>query len=124
MFWAHRRAWDQSTRRPLGSALGWFGRTVGRESRGVSVSSVWLELHPIRSCLSRGGTWSWEATCTLWITTRRHKQSVYSHQESAEAAKKLERGGQGGGESTLILNLVLLPSVTDILRGRVQNGPS
>lgn len=99
MFSAHRRAWDQSTQRPLGSAVRWFGRTVGKESHGVSVSRVWLEPHPIHSCLSGGRTWSCEATCNCWITTRRHKQSVCSPQESGEAAKKLERGGPGWGAS-------------------------
>lgn len=95
MFSAHRMAWDQSPLRPLGSAVRWFGSTVGKESHGVSISSVWLELQPIHSCLSRGKTWSCEATWNCWITIRRHKQSAHSHQDFGEAARKLERGGWG-----------------------------
>lgn len=124
MFSAHRMAWDQSTPRPLGSAVRWFGRTVGKESRGVSISSVWLELHPIHSSLSRGKSWPCEATWNCWITTRRHKQSVYSHQEFGEASRKQERGGWSRDKSTLVLISILLPTVTNFMRGRVQDGLS
>ena len=97
---------------------------MGKESRGVSISSVRLELNHIHASLARGKTWPCETTWNCWITTRSPKQSVYSHLEFGEASRKLERGGWSRDKSTLVLISILLPTVTNFMRGRVQDGLS
>lgn len=92
MFSAHSRAWGRSTRRPLGSALRWLGRTWGRRLVEYQFPMFGWGCLPF-TLVSRGRMWSCEATCNLWIT-RRQTISIISLRawSSSRSAGERRRG--------------------------------